>query len=142
MINTPKLTVDVIIETGEGFVLIERKNYPKGYALPGGFVEIGETIEKAAVREAKEETGLDIHLTDILYVYSDPQRDPRGHTVTVVFIGKPCGGTLSASSDAKSVKIMKLEELERVQFAFDHNKIVLDYIKYKTEGVKPKPCVE
>lgn len=122
--KTPYLTVDIIIEVGDGIVLVKRKNPPYGWALPGGFVDYGETVEEAAVREAKEETGLDVKLKGLLGVYSDPKRDPRLHTVSVVFVasaeGKPVG-----KDDAAEAKIFKLDALP--QLVFDHAKILKDY---------------
>lgn len=120
----PSLTVDVVIRRADGsVVLVKRKNPPfQGfYALPGGFVEYGETVETAAVREAKEETGLDVKILRLIGVYSDPQRDPRGHVVSIVYLAEEEGGTMTASSDAQEVKAFKKipEEL-----AFDHRKIL------------------
>jgi ADP-ribose pyrophosphatase YjhB (NUDIX family) len=91
MIKTPHLAVDFIIKFGEGVVLISRKNFPHGWAIPGGFVEYGETVEAAAIREAKEETNLDIEIESLFGVYSDPKRDPRWHCVAVVFVCKGKG---------------------------------------------------
>lgn len=120
---TPLLTVDALIIYGGKIVLIRRKNPPfaNQFALPGGFVEVGETVEEAAIREAKEETGLDIKLLKLLGVYSDPSRDPRGHTVSVCFlaIGR---GNLKAGSDAKDTGLFSLNEIPKL--AFDHNKII------------------
>lgn len=121
----PLLTVDIIIEYDDGIVLIERKNPPPGWALPGGFVEYGETVEAAALREAKEETGLDLVGLEQFRVYSDPARDPRGHTVSVVFCARG-KGTMKAATDAKAVKIFSRENLPE-QIAFDHRKIISDY---------------
>jgi ADP-ribose pyrophosphatase YjhB (NUDIX family) len=84
----PLIAVDVIIEIDGRIVLIERKNYPPGWAIPGGFVDVGESVEAAAIREMREETGLDVELTDLLGVYSRPDRDPRGHTVSIVYVGR------------------------------------------------------
>ncbi|MFW6111083.1 MAG: NUDIX domain-containing protein [Thermoproteota archaeon] len=122
----PWLTVDVVIQrTDSSIVLVKRKNPPfKGhYALPGGFVEYGEKVETAAVREAKEETGLEIRLLRILGVYSDPERDPRGHVVSIVYLAEETGGNLRASSDAQEV-----EALQQIpeKLAFDHRKILED----------------
>ncbi|MFZ5907708.1 MAG: NUDIX domain-containing protein [Nitrospirota bacterium] len=122
---TPFLTVDVIIEYQQGIILVQRKNPPAGWALPGGFVDYGENLESAAVREAREETGLDIELYRQFHAYSDPARDPRHHTVTVVFVAK-AGGSPVAGDDAKEVGIFRKDSLpERI--AFDHRKILDDY---------------
>lgn len=118
------LTVDIFINTKKGFVLIKRANEPfKGkWALPGGFVEYGETVENAAIREAEEETGLKVKLKKLAGVYSDPKRDPRGHTVSIVFTAEIIGGKLKAGSDAKEVKIFK--QVEHSELAFDHQDII------------------
>lgn len=126
---TPLLTVDIIIEmvdrADRPIVLIERRYPPHGWALPGGFVDVGETLEQAAVREAKEETCLDVKLGKLLGCYSDPDRDPRGHTVSAVFIGE-ARGTAHAEDDAKAVKLYTLNQLP-AELAFDHAKILDDY---------------
>ncbi len=133
-IKTPYLAVDGIIqlydekENFKGIVLIERKNPPVGLAIPGGFVDIGETVEQAVVREMKEETSLNVEILRILGVYSDPNRDPRFHTASVVFVCKAYGQP-TASSDAKEVKIYKLEEIPFDKLVFDHAKILKDYIE-------------
>ncbi|TAM41338.1 NUDIX domain-containing protein [bacterium] len=126
----PFVTVDAIIELPEGIVIIQRSNPPFGWALPGGFVDYGESLEDAVVREAKEETNLD--LTDIkqFHTYSDPQRDPRFHTVGTVFIAKAKGNP-KAGDDAAGLKVIKLSEIEKLDFAFDHKKILKDYLKTK-----------
>lgn len=120
------LTVDAIIPYKGGIVLVRRKNEPfKGkYALPGGIVEYGERVEDAAVREAEEETGLKCKIERLVGVYSDPNRDPRGHFVSICFILAPVGGELKAGSDAEDVKVFKLEELP--ELAFDHEKMIKD----------------
>ena len=122
---TPLLTVDALIIFEGKLVLIRRKNppYKDQFALPGGFVEVGETVETAAAREAKEETGLDIKIVKLLGVYSDPLRDPRGHTVSVCFLAKG-RGNLKAGSDAKDTGLFSLNELP--ELAFDHKKIIED----------------
>lgn len=135
MIRTPYLAVDVIIRLSGGIVLIERKNPPKGWALPGGFVEIGETLEQAAIREAKEETSLDVHLVEQFHAYSDPGRDPRFHVVSVVFIADGYGD-LRASDDAKKAMVFSLDSLPE-NIAFDHGKIIGDYIRYQKTGLRP-----
>ena len=126
-------TVDIIIEMeGGGIVLIERKNHPHGWALPGGFVDEGETLEEAAVREALEETGLKVRLKTQLHAYSGPKRDPRFHTVSVVFVataeGEPVG-----RDDAKRAAVFTEESLPE-PIAFDHADILKDYFRWKREG--------
>jgi ADP-ribose pyrophosphatase YjhB (NUDIX family) len=118
--------VDLIIELNEGIVLIKRKNPPEGWALPGGFVDYGETIESAALREAKEETGLDVELVRQFHSYSDPKRDPRHHTVTTVFVAKAKGNAV-AGDDAKEAEIFRRDNLPE-QIAFDHGDILNDYL--------------
>jgi 8-oxo-dGTP diphosphatase len=130
---TPLLTVDALIIYERKIVLIRRKNppYKDFFAIPGGFVEVGETVEAATVREAKEETGLDIELLKLLGVYSDPSRDPRGHTVSVCYlaIGR---GNLKAGSDAKDTGLFSLNDVPKL--AFDHNKII-ENAKSDIDGV-------
>lgn len=129
-LKTPFVTVDAIIELKEGIVIIERKNPPFGLALPGGFVDYGESLEQAVKREVKEETGLDIADIRQLHTYSDPERDPRFHTVGTVFIAKGRGSP-QAGDDAAGLKVVGLNELKNLDFAFDHKKIIEDYIRYK-----------
>ncbi len=126
--RTPLLAVDAVIFFGEGIVLIQRKNppYEGRYALPGGFVEVGETVEDASIREAKEETGLDIELLCLVGVYSDPRRDPRGHVVSVCYLAQG-NGELRSGSDAKSAKIFRPDNLP--ELAFDHEKIISDALR-------------
>ncbi len=123
--RNPIPTVDIIIEFQGGIILIQRKNPPEGWALPGGFVDYGETLESAALREAKEETGLDIELIKQFHTYSDPKRDTRHHTITTVYIAKAYGSPI-AGDDAKEAGIFKKEALPE-QIAFDHREIVNDY---------------
>ncbi len=125
----PSLTVDIFIYDDDfNFILIQRKNEPfKGcWALPGGFVEYGESVETAAVREAKEETSIDVELKELVNVYSSPDRDPRGHTVTVVFTAKGDLNTKKADSDAADIDVFSQDQLETVNLAFDHDKIIKD----------------
>lgn len=136
--RNPLLTVDAIIETRSGIILIERKNPPYGWALPGGFVDYGETLEAAVIREAKEETSLDIEITEQFHAYSDPSRDPRNHTVSVVFITKSDENQRpKAMDDAKSLKIFSVSEIPE-NLAFDHGKIISDYLKYKNGETKER----
>lgn len=129
---TPALTVDVVIELvdrpGRPFVLIERRNPPPGYALPGGFVDVGETVEAAARREALEETGLQVELKGLLGVYSDPERDPRLHTVSIVYVGE-ARGEPRAGDDAARVRVSALDDLP--ELAFDHARILADYARQR-----------
>jgi len=124
--QTPLLTVDVIIDMGAGtLLLVERKNAPEGWALPGGFVDVGETVEEAALREVKEETGLNVELVRQFHVYSDPKRDERGHTASIVFIARGWGKP-KAASDAKAVDFFHEMNLPE-KIAFDHRAILRDY---------------
>ncbi len=126
--RNPLLTVDVLIEMpGEGIVLIERKNPPLGWAIPGGFVDYGESLEAAAIREAGEETGLELEELRQFHSYSDPQRDPRGHTVSVVFSARG-KGVPKAGDDARNLKIFPLHKLPE-KLAFDHAVILSDYLE-------------
>jgi len=125
--RNPLPTVDIIIEINEGVVLIKRKNPPEGWALPGGFVDYGESLENAAIREAKEETGLDIRIIRQFHTYSDPSRDPRHHTISTVFIAK-ANGLPVAGDDAANAKIFNKFNLPE-KIAFDHRNILEDYFK-------------
>jgi O-acetyl-ADP-ribose deacetylase (regulator of RNase III)/ADP-ribose pyrophosphatase YjhB (NUDIX family) len=123
----PYVTVDAIIELPTGIVIIKRSNPPFGWALPGGFVNYGESLEDAVIREAKEETNLDLIQVKQFHTYSDPARDPRFHTVGTVFIAK-AKGTPKAQDDAADIKVIKLSDIEKLDFAFDHKKILQDYL--------------
>lgn len=141
MRGQPKLAVDIIIEFEGKIVLIRRKNPPYGWALPGGFVEYGETVETAAVRETKEETGLRLLNLKQFFVYSEPERDPRWHTISIVFkakgIGKP-----KAADDACDIKLFTLDKLPN-EVVFDHLKILEDYKKsIKEISEKVSDCTD
>ena len=138
--RNPFPTVDVIIEMQKGdgtpgIILIQRKNPPSGWALPGGFVDYGESLEKAAVREAREETSLNIHLVYQFHTYSDPGRDPRQHTISTVFIAHGSGKP-QACDDARKIGIFTQAEIPSL-LAFDHRKILTDYYTFKEER---SPC--
>lgn len=138
--ETPLIAADAIIELldrpGRPIVLIERRNPPAGWAIPGGFVDIGERIERAAVREALEETGLPVTLRALLGLYSDPARDPRGHTVTAVFVAE-ARGEPRALDDARALGIFDPRALPR-PLAFDHAQVLADYRAYRQTG-NPAP---
>ena len=128
--KNPIPTVDIVIEIeSKGIVLIKRKNPPYGWALPGGFVDYGESLEEAAVREAKEETDLDVQLVEQFYTYSDPVRDPRHHSISTVYIAK-AEGTPQARDDAEDIGIFNETNLPDA-IAFDHHFILKDYFKSK-----------
>ena len=128
--RNPFPTVDIIIEVEGGIVLIQRKNPPYGWALPGGFVDYGESLEEAAIREAKEETSLDVELLSQLGAYSDPERDPRQHNISVVFVARSRGkGRPAASDDALEVGIFDGDSLPK-ELAFDHSRILEDYFEH------------
>lgn len=128
--RNPFPTVDIVLHSeGRGLLLIERGNPPYGWALPGGFIDYGESAEQAAVREAKEETGLAVRLTGLLGVYSDPDRDPRFHTLSVAYTAECDGGdTPCAGDDAKNARFFPLDALPE-DMAFDHRRIVADFAK-------------
>ena len=131
-------TVDIIIEiAGAGVVLIERKNPPHGWALPGGFVDYGESLESAAVREAEEETSLQVQLTEQFYTYSDPSRDKRHHTISTVYIAT-ARGVPKGADDAKTAKVFAAGQLPE-PMVFDHAQILSDYFTYKQTSRRPKP---
>ena len=121
----PLPTVDLIIRKGDRVVLIRRRYPPHGWALPGGFVDIGESLEEAALREGREETSLDIRLVRQFHSYSDPARDPRRHTVTTVFVAEG-EGELRAADDAAEAGVFGRESLPE-PLAFDHAQILEDY---------------
>ena len=127
--QNPFPTVDIIIEIEGGVVLIKRKNPPHGWALPGGFVDVGETAEAAAVREAKEETSLDVKLKRQFHTYSDPKRDPRHHSVSTVFVAE-ASDTPEAADDAAEIGIFAAENLPE-PIVFDHHQILKDYFERK-----------
>ncbi|MEY3880727.1 MAG: hypothetical protein RIQ94_1523 [Pseudomonadota bacterium] len=133
---TPLIAADIIIELidqpNRPFVLIERAHEPFGWAIAGGFVDVGETIEHAAIREAKEETCLDVKLTALLGIYSNPTRDTRGHTVTAVYIAEATGMPMAAD-DAKNFGIYTLDNLPEV-LAFDHAQVLADYRVFRETG--------
>ena len=128
MAKHPYPTVDIIIKINEGILLIKRKNPPFGWALPGGFVDYGESLEDAAIREAKEETGLNVELLSQFHTYSDPNRDQRMHTISTVFIAK-AEGEPKPADDAKDLAIFQKDSLPK-EMAFDHRKILEDYLDY------------
>lgn len=135
--RNPFPTVDIIIELENGgIVLIRRKNPPPGWALPGGFIDYGESAEAAAVREAREETLLDVQLAELLHVYSDPARDPRQHTLSTVFIAT-ARGIPSGADDAAEAHVFHEDNLPS-PLAFDHGKILQDYFTYKKTGKRPQ----
>jgi 8-oxo-dGTP diphosphatase len=132
---TPSLAADVIIELLDEpgkVVLIERRNPPHGWALPGGFVEVGESLEHAAMREAEEETGLKVRLKALLGMYSDPGRDPRGHTVTAVYIGEAHGQPQGGDDAAKA---QAFDPLHPPALVFDHALVLGDYRRYRETGL-------
>jgi 8-oxo-dGTP diphosphatase len=138
--KNPTPTVDMLIELDGKpgtLVFIERNNDPRGFALPGGFVDEGEYVADAAVREAKEETGLDVELVELFHVYSDPKRDPRKHTMSVVFIGR-ARGEPTGGDDAARCVVCAPDDLP-AKLVFDHALIVSDYVAYKRTGKRPPP---
>jgi 8-oxo-dGTP diphosphatase len=133
---TPAVAVDVVIELvdrpGWPIVLIERRNPPFGWALPGGFVDVGESLEQAAVREAQEETTLAVRLKALLGCYSDPARDPRGHTVSPVYVAEATGEP-TAADDARNLAVFEPDRLP-ADMAFDHALILEDYRRWRATG--------
>lgn len=136
---TPQIAADAIIELtdrpGSPIVLIKRKNPPYGWAIPGGFVDVGESVERAAIREAKEETGLDVSLLCLLGCYSDPERDSRGHTASLIYIAQATGEPVAAD-DAAEVAVFNPENID-IELAFDHAQIIQDYLYYRIHGKAP-----
>lgn len=134
--KTPLLAADAIIELsnrpGRPIVLIERLNPPLGWAFPGGFVDIGERVETAAVREALEETALEVRLKALLGLYSDPGRDPRGHTATAVYVAE-AHGEPEARDDARALRVFQVDDLP-VELAFDHAMVLADYLRFRAVG--------
>jgi ADP-ribose pyrophosphatase YjhB (NUDIX family) len=128
----PRATVDVVIEVDGGIVLIRRRHPPEGWAIPGGFIDAGESAEDAARREMREETSLDVELVALLGVYSDPRRDPRGHTISAVYVGRGRGHPC-ADDDAADVGVFDEANLPQ-PLAFDHARILADYFRYRRTG--------
>ena len=134
--RSPAPTVDIIIEVpGGGIVLVQRKFPPHGWAIPGGFVDYGERLADAAVREAREETSLDVTLVSLLGCYSDPRRDPRRHTISTVFIARADGQPVAAD-DAAATGVFTRDQLP-APLCFDHDTILADYYRYRTSGATP-----
>jgi 8-oxo-dGTP diphosphatase len=134
--RNPVPTIDIILQKGSDILLIKRKNDPfKDYlALPGGFVNEGESVEDAAKREAREETSLEIEPIDILGVYSNPKRDPRGHIMTVVFVGIILSGSSRPEDDSAEIEWVHLDETQNKKLAFDHKQILSDYSEWRISG--------
>ncbi len=129
--RAPRPTVDIVIELPGGIVLVERRYPPLGWALPGGFVDYGESLEAAAVREAREETSLEVELVGQLHTYSDPARDARLHTISTVFVARG-EGTPQAADDAAALAVVDPERLDR-PLCFDHGRILADYLRWRRE---------
>jgi len=127
----------MITEIGDQIVLIERKNFPEGWAIPGGFVDFGETVEQAAIREAKEEISVEVEIRALLGIYSRPDRDPRGQTITAVYIGR-AKGTPIAADDAKNCALCD-PRTPPAPLAFDHAEVLRDYVHFLETGEHPAP---
>lgn len=134
--RNPYPTTDVIVELEGGIVLIERAAEPRGWALPGGFIDYGECVEDAARREVEEETGLQVTLHALLGVYSAPDRDPRQHNLSVVYVGR-ASGEPKGGDDAANAKVFALDALPKL--CFDHDEILADYRRWKESGRAPTP---
>ncbi|ERT06191.1 8-OXO-dGTPase [Lyngbya aestuarii BL J] len=138
--RNPTPTVDIIIELSDKpqrpIVLIERRNPPYGWAIPGGFVDYGESVEAAAKREAQEETGLEVTLIEQFYVYSDPNRDPRQHTLSIVFLATAKGEPVAAD-DAKNLETFEPWRIP-TNLCFDHDRILEDYLRYRHFSLRPR----
>ncbi len=135
--QSPPVAADVIAETGGRIILIERKNFPYGWAIPGGFVDFGETVEQAAAREAREEISVEISIRGLLGVYSRPDRDPRGQTISVVYVAR-AEGTPKAADDAKNFGLFDPRNPPQ-PLAFDHAQILRDYVRFLETGERPTP---
>ena len=134
----PRATVDVIVEVDAGIALIRRRNPPPGWAVPGGFIDRGERAEEAARREMREELGVDVELVALLGVYSDPARDPRGQTISTVYVGR-ASATPRAGDDAADVGVFDETALP-TPLAFDHARILEDYFRFRRTGERPRPA--
>jgi 8-oxo-dGTP diphosphatase len=133
----PSPTVDAIIELADGKVVLVRRRFePLGWALPGGFVELGETLDKACAREALEETGLAVELVEQFFTYSDPRRDPRRHTLSTVYLAR-ARGLPRGADDAAEARAFSLDELP-APIVFDHARILADYRRYRETGLRPR----